>query len=98
AGAVNALLDLLYEERGQAIDGAGGHIRNPWRKKSLARGRHDVKPGFARNLFQKADVAPDVIAGQIGDSADARGFYDFKFLDRLRGEFRHAAPFLRPSL
>ena len=57
-----------------------------------------MKSGFARNLFQKADVAPDIIGGQIGDGADARGFYPFQFLDCPGGKLAAAAPFFRPSL
>lgn len=61
-----------------------------------ARGR--VKPGLARNFFEKSNIAPDVIGGQIVNGADAAISCNFELVDDFGDKFCSATPGLRPSV
>src|SRR5215469_4958583 len=97
AGAVNALLNFFFEELGKAWNRAGrhGYVRNR-REKTLAGTRDHVNSGFAGDLFEKANIAPDIIRGQVDDGADACSSDKFEFFDGFNDKFCSAAPVLRP--
>src|ERR1700732_1249026 len=88
ASAVNTLLNFFFEELGKPFNRARRHryMRNR-REKTLAGASDHVKSGFARNLFEKANVAPDIIGGQIDDGADACSSYKFEFFDGFSDKF-----------
>ena len=97
-GAVNTVLNIFLKELGNPFNRARRHryMRNRW-EKTLAGARDHVKSGFARDLFEKANVARRVIiGGQIDDGADACSSYKFEFFDCLSDKFCSATPGLRP--
>ena len=67
------------------------------REKSLARARDHIHPRLARDFFEKSNVAPDIIRGEIDDRIDAGRFDDFEPIDSFSDEPCSTAPRLRPS-